>query len=279
MTRTRIAYMPLSTYPEAVTEGAILAAADFAASLHHTLHVTVFTVDIPQVSSAFGSLLLDIPGLVRTAEDKSKAECRRLQGLFQEAAGVRFNVQCTNREVILGATLDAAVAEARYFDLAVLPWSDTTVTAQDMMQAVVFGAGRPTILVPPSARPAPLEHIAIAWDASPVAARALGDALPLLAEGGRVSVLTVADEKPLAGPDIAAALSSSLAKRGFIAAPVKVTLGAGSIAEALQDAALSEGAQLLAMGGFGHSRIRDFVLGGATRGVLADLRLPALLSH
>jgi nucleotide-binding universal stress UspA family protein len=48
---------------------------------------------------------------------------------------------------------------------------------------------------------------------------------------------------------------------------------------ALQEGALAEGAQLLAMGGFGHSRLRDFVLGGATLGVLSDLRLPALLSH
>lgn len=52
-----------------------------------------------------------------------------------------------------------------------------------------------------------------------------------------------------------------------------------SIAAALQDTALAEGAQLLAMGGFGHSRIRDFILGGATKGVLTDLRMPVLLAH
>ena len=279
MTRTRIAYMPLATYPEAVADGSILATAGFAAALGCKLQVTAFSVDIPRVYSPLGGLLLDIPGLVRAAEEKSKAECHRLQGLVLGAAGSHLNVHCTNREVVLGAALDAAAGEARYFDLAVLPWSGETVAAQDMTEAVVFGSGRPTILVPPSARPATLGHIAIAWDASRVAARALGDALPLLAEDGRVSVLTVRDEKPLSGSDLAGALASSLEKRGFNAKPLDITLGERTIAEALQDAALSEGAQILAMGGFGHSRIHDFILGGATKGVLSDLRLPILFSH
>lgn len=153
------------------------------------------------------------------------------------------------------------------------------MVAQDMAQAVVFGSGRPTILVPPSARAAALKHIAIAWDGGRVAARALGDALALLAEGGRVSVLTVQDEKPLSGSNLAGTLASSLENRGIRAKPITITLGERSVDEALQDAALTEGAQILAMGGFGHSRIRDFILGGATRGIFTQVRLPVLLSH
>jgi nucleotide-binding universal stress UspA family protein len=279
MSQTRIAYMPLATYPEAVADESIPAAAGFAASLECALHVTTFAVDIPQVSSSLGSLLVDIPGLVHAAEEKSKAECQRLQGLVQGAAGSRLKVHCASREITLGGALDAAATEARYFDLAMLPWSDESLGAQDMAQAIVFGSGRPTILVPPSARPASLDHIAVAWDASRVAARALGDALPLLAEGGRVSVLTVQDEKSLSRSDLADALASSLEKRGLSATSVNVTLGQKTIAETLQDTALSKGAQLLAMGGFGHSRLRDFILGGATKGVLTQLQLPTLLSH
>lgn len=279
MPQTRVAYMPLSTYPEAVADRSILAAAAFTASLECTLHLTTFAVDIPEVSSLLGSLLIDIPGLVHAAENKSKAECHRLQELVQGAVGSRLKVICASREVILGAALDAAAAEARYFDFAVLPWAGETAVGREMIQSVVFGAGRPAMLVPPTAAPANLEHIAIAWDASRVAARALGDVLPFLTEGGRVSVLTVQDEKPLAGPDIADALASSLERRGFSATPLKIKRGERTIAEALQDTALSRGAQVLAMGGFGHSRMRDFILGSATEGILADLRLPILLSH
>lgn len=279
MPKSRLSYMPLATYPESVADDSIVAAAGFAVGLGCKLHVTTFHVEIPQVSLSWGAVLIDVPGLVRAAEEKSRAESDRLHGLVQGAEGSLTNLHCTGRKIVLGAALDAAAAEARYFDLAVLPWCAKSASAQDMAQSVVFGSGRPTVLVPPSARPRALKHIAIAWDASRVAARALGDALPLLSEGGRVSVLTVRGEKPLTGTGLAGVLASSLEKRGFDAAPIEIVLGKRTVAEALQDIALAEGAQILAMGGFGHSRVRDFVLGGATTGVFSDLRLPVLLSH
>ncbi|MBX9944170.1 MAG: universal stress protein [Reyranella sp.] len=276
---TRAAYMPLPTYPGSIEDGAILAAARFAVTLGFELHVRAFSVDIPQVHSPLLGMLVDVPGLIRSAEEQSRVECQRLKGLLEGPIELRGRVHYFTREVVLGAAFDAAAAEARYHDLSVLPWSGETALAQDMSEAVVFGSGRPTLLVPPSARPASLDHVAIAWDESRVAARALGDALSLLPAGGRVSVLTVKDEKPLSGSDIARLLASSLERRGFEARPCSIGLGGKTIADALQDAAMTEGAQILAMGGFGHSRLRDFVLGGATKGVLTNLRLPALLSH
>ncbi len=279
MTRTRIAYMPLATYPEAIADEAISAAAAFATPLRCTLSVTTFAVSLPQRSSGLGDLLIDIPALVHSAEEKSRAECHRLEDLVRGVVASSVNVHCATRKVAWGAVLEDAAEEARYFDFTLLPWSGDTVAAQDMAQAVIFGSGRPAILVPSVVPAASLDHIAIAWDGSRVAARALGDAMPFLAEGGRISVLTVRDEKPLSGPDLAGALASSLVKRGLNAAPVETALGGRNIAEALQDIAQSNGAQLLAMGGFGHSRIRDFVLGGATKGILTQLRLPILLSH
>ncbi len=284
MTLNRLAYIPLATYPEAISDDSIRAAVAFAVALECSLSVTTFATIVPSRSSGLGDVFLDLPGMVRAAEEMSKAECLRLQGVVQKVdAGTvsagRPNVHVTQREVVLGAVPNVAAAEARYFDLAVLPWSGETVAAQDLAQAVVFGCGRPTILVPPGAELAQLNNIAIAWDGSRVAARALGDALPLLAGGGSVSVLTVRDEKPLDEQNPAGALASSLEKRGIRAKPIEVRLSDRNIGRALQDAALSEGAQILAMGGFGHSRIRDLVLGGATKGVLRDLRLPTLLSH
>ena len=275
----RVAYMPLATFPEPVADSAILAAAGVAVALGFELHVRAFSVDIPRVHSPLLGVLVDIPGLVRTAEDKSKADCERVKGLLAGPAKLHGSVHYSTRQVILGGVFDAAAAESRYYDLSVLPWFRETPLAQEMSEAVVFGSGRPTILVPSSAQPASLDHVAIAWDESRVAARALGDALSLLREGGRVSVLTVKDEKPLGGTDIAESLASSLGRRGFKAKPCSISLGGKTIAQALQDAAVAEGAQVLAMGGFGHSRLRDFVLGGATKGILTDLRLPALLSH
>jgi nucleotide-binding universal stress UspA family protein len=275
----RIAYLPLNTYPDAVPDPAILAAVGFAASLGCGLHVSTFAVNVPPTVSPIGGFLINVEGMARAAEDRSKAECARLQDLVKAAAGPERGLSTGNHTVVLGAAFDAATTEARTFDLALLPWSAETLSAQDMAQSLVFGAGVPVILVPPSTAAPTLDHIAIAWDGGRVAARALCDALPLLAAGGRVSVVTVQGEKSLSGSSLAPTLTASLERRGYNAKAVNVALEGRTIAKALQDTALSEGAQLLAMGGFGHSRLRDFILGGATKGVFSDLRLAVLLSH
>lgn len=275
----RIAYLPLNTYPEAAPDPAILAAVGFATSLGCGLHVSTFAVEIPQTSSAISGFLIDVEGLARATEKRSKAECGRLQALIKGATRPELNLSIGNHTVVLGAALGAAAAEARTFDLALLPWSAETLSAQDMAQSLVFGAGVPVILVPPSTAAGTVSHIAIAWDGSRVAARALCDALPLLAAGGRVTVVTVQGEKPLSGSNIAQILTASLERRGYSATAIDITLDGRTIAKALQDTALSEGVQLLAMGGFGHSRLRDFILGGTTTGVFSDLRLAVLLSH
>lgn len=273
----RIAYLPLTTYPEATPDAAIPAAIGYAAALGCGLHVSTFAVEIPQLASPLSGILLDVPELVQAAETRSKAAARHLQSLVK--AGAAGDVSVTGHTVVLGGTLEAAAAEARYFDLTLLPWTSGTVAEQDMAQVMVFGSGRPTVLLPAATAAAKPAHIAIAWDESAVAARALGDALALLPAGGRISVLTVQDEKALSNASLAQTLAAALALRGYEARAVALKLGDRTIAAALQDAALQEGAQLLAMGGFGHSRLRDFILGGATKGVFGDLRLPVLVSH
>ncbi|WP_164517309.1 universal stress protein [Tabrizicola piscis] len=275
----RIAYLPLNTYPETPPDPAILSAVGFAASLNCGVQVAMFAVDVPKTASPVGGFLINVEGMANAIEDRSKAECERLQALINGAARPDIDVVTTTHKVVLGAALDAATIEARTYDLALLPWSADTISAQDMAQALVFGAGVPVVLVPPSVQVAAVDHIAIAWDGSRVAARALCDALPLLAAGGRVSVVTVQDDKALGASRIAQTLVSALERRGFAAKAVDIRLDGRTIAVALQEAALSEGAQLLAMGGFGHSRLRDFILGGATKGAFSDLRLPVLLSH
>jgi nucleotide-binding universal stress UspA family protein len=275
----RIAYMPLNTYPEAAPDAAILASVGFAASLGCGLHVSTFAVDIPPVASPLGGFLINVDGMAQAVEDRSKAECERLKALIEGVAKSKPETQILNHRFVVGAALRTATSEARYFDLALLPWAAETQSAQDMSQALVFDSGVPVILVPLITKMGPVDHVAIAWDESRVAARALGDVLRILPAGGKVTVVTVHEEKALNGTGLAQTLASSLNLRGYEAHAVDLTLDGRSIATALQDAALAEGAQLLAMGGFGHSRLRDFILGGATKGVLADLRLAVLLSH
>jgi nucleotide-binding universal stress UspA family protein len=275
----RVAYIPLNTYPEGPTDAAVLAALGWAETLDCGAYVATFAVDIPPLASPLGGFLLNVEGMARAAEDRSLAECERLRAFVQAHARGERPMQFTHHKPALGRSFDLAAVEARYFDLSLLPWVSDAVSCQDMAQAMVFGSGGPVVLTPASPRAGPLDHIAVAWDESRVAARALGDALRLLPEGGTISVLTVEDEKVLSGSGLAETLAASLDLRGYNARAVPLKLAGKGIAEALQEAAIRQGAGLLAMGGFGHSRLRDFVLGGATRGILADLRIATLIAH
>jgi nucleotide-binding universal stress UspA family protein len=94
-----------------------------------------------------------------------------------------------------------------------------------------------------------------------------------------VTIVTVTDEKQLPEVRVGDALAEHLSFQGIKATVVQVQSGGLPIGQSLQNQALASGADLLVMGGFGHSRIRDFVLGGATSGILAGPLLPALISH
>ena len=148
-----------------------------------------------------------------------------------------------------------------------------------MAEAIIFGSGRPTILLPERGSVRKLDNVAIAWDGSRVAARAVADAHPLLSRASRITVLTVTDEKPLEEQDAAERLAQGLRSRGLTVQAMPFSAEDYPIDVSLQERAREIGADLMVMGAFGHTRVRDFVLGGATRGILTDLRLPILLSH
>lgn len=271
----RSASMPLTTYPETVPDDCLAAALGFAGAIGATIDVTIYAVEIPQPVTPFGSIVLDIPDLVRRAEDRSEADAARLTKAVRQFAP---NAGCLRRKVVVGAAADHAAAAARAHDLVLLPWADTG-TVRDMASALIFGTGRPVVLLPAGAKVDRLTHLAAAWDGSRVAARALADGLALLAPGGRVSLLTVAGDKTLDGLVDAKAMADRLNQRGWTAEAIFSKASRQATALALQEAAQATGAQMLALGGFGHSRMRDFVLGGVTQGMLADLRMPALISH
>lgn len=279
MTPKLYAYMPLMTYPNSADNVTVEAAIKFAQTLDCELYVTAFSIHIAQVSRPIGGLLLNIPQIICDLEEESRARCLKLHELMRNKSNEKNNIYCSIRESQTGLAGETAAAEARYFDVVLIPWSKDWHSDSDFAETVVFGAGRATILIPPNAPSSTLKHVAIAWDASRVAARAVGDLIPLLTTDCRITVLTVQDDKRLPNKDIAETLSASLMRRGFVSEPRHVALAGRTVARALQEAAVEAGAELLAMGGFGHSRLRDFVLGGATKGVLADLRLPVLLSH
>ncbi|MBX9729666.1 MAG: universal stress protein [Sphingopyxis sp.] len=174
---------------------------------------------------------------------------------------------------------EAVAAEARLHDLSVTGCSGQGLLSERIVaEHLLFETGRPLIVVPAShAGGGTVGKLVAAWDHSRAASRALGDAI-LLFGSAAVQLVAVEGEKALASPLSAADEQAALAARGLDPIAVR-PLGGRTIAAALQGEAATLGADLLVMGGFGHSRMRSYVLGSATTGLFAELTLPTLLSH
>jgi nucleotide-binding universal stress UspA family protein len=274
------AIVPIATYPESIRPQHFDSIAALAKGLGCDIHALVLLAKFPQVANALSSLLLDVPDMIRNAEARSRKSGDELLSALTKAAA-SAEVDLTSGQAFPGPDLAGEIAaeRARYFDLAMIGVSPENDVSRNVAEAVVFGAGRPVLLVPEALRTGDPEHAVIAWDGSRVAARAVADATVLLGRMRKVTVLCVLNEKPLPNDDIGDRLAAALKRRGVAAEARSIELEDQPIGHSLQGFALDDGAGLLVMGAYGHSRLRDFVLGGATRAIIDDLRIPVLMSH
>jgi nucleotide-binding universal stress UspA family protein len=170
-------------------------------------------------------------------------------------------------------------AEARTSDLVVFARAenDESPDLSGVLEATLFGAGRPLLLLPP-ALPATIgERVAIAWNGRGEAARAVAGALPFLDAARVVQVLTSPTSRTEA--DVALGLMEYLAWRGIAAERPPVECRDERVSDALLRTAREGGADLMVMGGYGRTRLSELVLGGVTRDVLHHADLPVLMAH
>ncbi len=162
-------------------------------------------------------------------------------------------------------------------DLIIASRARENRTALSILEAILVKTGRP-LLIPGALAPSTtmIETIAIAWEATPEAARAVTFALPLLARANQVTLMTVGEEG-VRGDD-ADRLVEYLAWHGIKATAKRLTPNRDDPVETLL-AAASETAGLLVMGGYGHGRLREWIFGGFTRQALDDAPMPVLLAH
>ena len=180
---------------------------------------------------------------------------------------------------------------ARAADLVVLgqPAPDANAAAADIHVNVITNAGRPVLLVPFAGHHATVgRRILVSWDGGREAARAMQLALPLLKDADQVSiaVFEVAADEHKAADALAADPRPWLARHGVTATLSVHAVDHGrrlnrrsQIGERLLSLAADLSADLLVMGGYGHSRIRESLLGGVTRTVLDQMTLPVLMAH
>ena len=180
---------------------------------------------------------------------------------------------------------DEVVAAGRVADLVVVSATnpeEITGVERDFVEQSVMALGRPVIVLPYKGKAAiSLNEVIVGWDGGREAARATFDALPLLKKAGKVRVVRIDPQKDpsLRGSVAGADLAEALSRHGVTAEAQGYPTDGQDEGQALMRCAEDAGAGLIVMGAYGHSRLAEFIFGGATRFVLNRLVCPVLMSH
>jgi nucleotide-binding universal stress UspA family protein len=225
-----------------------------------------------------------IPADVIEAQERDNEEATR-------TALDRFNAACSRAGVSAEPlTLSASFAGvgeqfsriARRFDLSIVGQSEPEGSAVEeiIAESALFESGRPVIVVPYIQKaPLKLDNVMVCWDGSRAAARAIADSMPLLAKARRVEVVIVTNERGKRDEIEGADIGAHLARHGLNVDVKRTALGDIDVADVLLSHAADAGSDFIVMGGYGHSRLREFVLGGVTRSIFRSMTAPVLMSH
>jgi nucleotide-binding universal stress UspA family protein len=226
---------------------------------------------------------LHVSSILAADSSKSATNARDLLEMF-EAIAADVGVQ-HDRSLLRSKPVDIPerlADEAHFHDITIVALKDTDGPGQDIAEQLIFESGRPVLLLPDSGEgdlSAILNNVAIAWDFSRPATRAIADAMPFLQRAKQVGVVTVTDDKAVKEAATAASLARYLARHGVAAALEETKANGRAIGDVLHTYVDKHNVDLLVMGGYGHSRMREFILGGATKSVLMDPPTWTLISH
>jgi nucleotide-binding universal stress UspA family protein len=211
--------------------------------------------------------------------ERSRVECRFIEAARR--AGLSFDWTFVQGQV----GFDAPVL-ARSFDLIIAGQVDRSDAearlSSGVPESLVLGSGRPMLMLPFAGVLSPaMPRVLVAWNGARESARAVADALPLLAAAASVAIVTVApaldNERPAMLPalDVAQWLSRHGVKAEVMqSGPIEIDVG-----EWLLSRAADFDAHLIVAGAYGHTRVRELVLGGVTRTLLESAPVPVLMSH
>ena len=170
---------------------------------------------------------------------------------------------------------------ARRFDISVVAQAQREQGATDelIIEGALFESGRPVIVVPYIQKSGlTLERVLACWDGGRTAARAIADAMPFLERAKAVDLVIVAEERK--NDEITGVrMSEHLTRHGVAVSVKRIAKGDLAVQDVILSYAADSGADFMVMGGYGHSRLREFILGGVTRSILNSMTVPVLMSH
>jgi nucleotide-binding universal stress UspA family protein len=274
--------LPVPTYPQPIARAGMGPAIDLAAQVASRLSIVVQHVDIPPIVSVFAEALIDVAAMSEAAEQHSREVGAALARDIAALAAERSLSTSISKLVATPVQFtDLMVGSSRVHDATLLVIDPGEASHVDLSEAILFGSGGPILICPSIDRDAEaqLRSVMVAWDGSRAAARAVRDALPILSIADTVTILTASEDKTIESSSVDG-LRALLEHHGIESGYREVRLNGQPVGRSLQEEAANTGAGLLVMGGFGHSRIRELVLGGATASVLRHgALLPIFMSH
>lgn len=226
-----------------------------------------------------------IPGVIETltldAEQDAQTALDQTEAMVRAALAVEgFSWSCQRVEGDTVSVARSVVDACRFADLAVLAHANRTdVENQTLFAAMLSGSRVPVLLIPPSRAPR-FSRVVVAWDDSPQSLAAVRAALPLLERANEVSLLMIAPaEASPAGFAPAGAVAEMLSRHNVRAEITLHTRDRTPIADVLKGFAAEKRADLIVMGAYGHSKMRERLLGGVTLSMLRDPAVPLFLAH
>lgn len=250
----------------------------------HGAHLQVLEmVDLPAPMVHPWGMMPDLATVQSHAQLRERG-MERLAALRQRLAAEPIAWDARVAEALHVGAPRVAAREAYDCDLVVLGGAvgDTVeaVSPHEYFAAVLFESGCPVLVVPPRCDPVlPMRRVAIAWQPTRECARAVRDALPLLLAAKAVDVLAIDEGRGIDAEPSGRRLIAHLRRHGVEAAWVARAAGENTVAGQLLEFARRSGAHLLVAGGYGHSRLREWALGGVTRELLIAADLPVLYAH
>jgi nucleotide-binding universal stress UspA family protein len=200
------------------------------------------------------------------------------------AAAARAGIAAEHRRLAasIGGAGDLFGRLARRFDLAVTAQAEPKSSAAHglIIEGALFGSGRPVVVVPYIQQDGlKLDRVMVCWDGSRPAARALADAMPFLLRSAEIDVVIVASRREKSDEVPGVDIAEHLARHDLKVDVKRIVSTDVDVPNTILSHAADSSADFIVMGGFGHSRLREFVLGGATRGILDAMTVPTLMSH
>ncbi|NBB83217.1 MAG: universal stress protein [Alphaproteobacteria bacterium] len=247
----------------------------------HDAHLTgVFAQTPPAVP---GYVMAQIPPEARQVHDEAAAELEAgLRATFEEAMRKAGLEDRSEWRSFKGSPTSVASMQARYCDLMVIGQTDPDAERNTAPEpdAMVLMSGRPVLITPYAFTIGEIgRRIVVAWNASRESARAVADAMPILEAAEHVTVLAVNPDPWRVGEAPGADIAAHLARHGIDAEAAHIRSDHVEPGDALLSRIADLDADMLVMGGYGRTRLRELVLGGVTRKVLQQMTVPVVMSH